>query len=467
MTPDSTPSAVISQRATAREFFAVVFRRRWIILGLFTVTLATALTVALTTPVFYISSGQVLVRRGEQQTVMSPSRQVTNDWEIELGNELQTVRSWPVLQRAQQILDEENRGRRAKPLDERQVNVEVTGKSNVLAIAYRDRDPGTAERDCDALLRAYISYRQGSQLTYPQRFFDTEISQAAAELRRTAEARRQFTNQAGVVDLTEQGRTLITERGLLERQRTEIAADLAEATSQYNLMLQLRERPEIDMPTMLQPSVNENTLDEIKRRVVEQQGRIAQLRERYREGSPEVVAAGVTLDTLRAILQREVDSRIAVSRSRLEVLKARLVPVESGISRLDAQLQVMPDQEARLAQMDQEVTSWKSRFNDLIKNSDQARVTENTVPLISVFLLNPASRARPQNARDYVRLGLAPAFSLVVGLGLAFFVDGLDLTVHTSGQAEEEVQVRVLAAITERKRRGRRSEPRDPEQAPG
>jgi capsular polysaccharide biosynthesis protein len=68
-----------------------------------------------------------------------------------------------------------------------------------------------------------------------------------------------------------------------------------------------------------------------------------------------------------------------------------------------------------------------------------------------------------QNKLDYVRLGLAPAFSLVVGVGLAFFIDGLDLTVHTSGQAEEEVRVPVLAAITERRRDKWRPRPRDGE----
>ena len=86
--------------------------------------------------------------------------------------------------------------------------------------------------------------------------------------------------------------------------------------------------------------------------------------------------------------------------------------------------------------------------------------------MISVYLLNPASTARRVNTQDYVRLGLAPAFSLVVGVGLAFFMDGLDLTVHTSSQAEEEVRLPVFAAITERKRGAWRPRGRHPENKP-
>jgi len=466
MTPETVPAPASSQRATAREFFAVVFRRRWIIIGLFAATLATVLTVTLATPRYYLSSGQVLVRRGEQQSVMNPFRQVANEWEIELGSEIQTARSWPVLQRAQKFLDEERRGQPAVVLDERRVEVGVTGKSNVLVLAYSDRDPRVAERACDALLRAYIDYRQSAQLTYPRRFFDNEIKQAAAELQRWTELRRQFSNQTGMVDLSEQRRSLISLRGGLEERRAFFAGELAEAAAQYRIMGELKENPEVDQPSLLQPSGVDGTIDLVKRQVVEQQGRIARLLEHYRGDSPEVVNAQVTLDTLRGMLQREAQARYVIARSRMQVARAKLDAMDRDIGAVDPKLARMPDLEAQMVELDNQIAIWKSRYAELAKSSDQARVNENTVPLFSVFMLNPASPARPQNAQDYVRLGLAPAFSLVVGIGLAFFVDGLDLTVHTSGQAEEEVRLPVLAAIRERKRGGWRPRHRKPEKTP-
>ncbi len=134
MTPEIVPAPSSSQRATAREFFAVVFRRRWIIIGLFAATLGTVLAVTLGTPRYFVSSGQVLVRRGEQQSAMNPVRQVANEWEIELGSEIQTARSRPVLEHAQKLLDKERLGQPAVVLDERRVEVGVTGKSNVLVL---------------------------------------------------------------------------------------------------------------------------------------------------------------------------------------------------------------------------------------------------------------------------------------------------------------------------------------------
>ena len=463
MTPEIGPAPASAQRATAREFFAVAFRRRWIIIGLFAATLGTVLIVTLSAPRYYVSTGQVLVRRGEQQSVMNPIRQFANDWEIELGNEIQTARSWPVLRSAQKFLDEERRGQPAVVLDEPRVGVGVTGKSNVLVIDYRDRDPRVAEQACDAILRAYIDYRQKSVLSYPRRFFDTEIARAAGELERWTAARREFANQTGIVDLQTQRANLIWLRGILGQRRSEATSTLAEAASSYRLMGQLKQNPGIDMPNLLQTNLD-GAMELVKQRVTEQRSRIARLLERYRDDSYEVVNAQVTLDTLRSLLQSEVEARYAISRSRVGVQQAKLDAVDRDIADVDAKLAKMGDLEARLAEMDNQISVWKARYADFERNSDQARVNENTVPLISVFLLNPASPAQLQNTLDYVRLGLAPAFSLVVGVGLAFFVDGLDLTVHTSGQAEDEVRLPVLAAIRERKRAGSRSRRREAEE---
>jgi len=71
-----------------------------------------------------------------------------------------------------------------------------------------------------------------------------------------------------------------------------------------------------------------------------------------------------------------------------------------------------------------------------------------------VVLLAPAGVATPSNQLDIVRLLLAPAFSLLVGIAIAFFIDGLDLTVRTANQAEEYLDLPVLASLSERRRRG-------------
>ncbi len=448
--PTATPSA---RQASAREFFAIVFRRKALILGLLLATTATVIVIALTTPVIYESTGHVLIKRGEQQSMLTPGRQLFNDWESDLASEVEMARGYPVIQRAREVLKRESNGH-PPPLVNRQFEVEVMGKSNVLAIAYQDRDPKVAQRVCDALIRAYIEYRQNlATLSYPKTFFERELGQVEHDLQRWVELRRTYVLERGAVDLESQTRNLLNLQTDLQRRRSELSADLAEARTTVDAMRALKDRPEVDIP-LLTNSGQGDALMGIKTRVLELETRVAQLRERYRDDTPEVVNAEATLQALQEMLRRGVDTRLELAESRIRALEAAIAVMDRDIAVASGKLSGVPDREAAVTRMDHEIEMLRKRSEELVKNSDQAKVIQSTSSSITVLLLSPASAARSKTTRDYIRLGLAPAFSLVVGIGLAFFVDGLDVTVRTSGQAEEAVELPVLAALNERRRTG-------------
>lgn len=455
---NSISTSPASRQATAREFLAVVFRRRWVILGLFVATTVTVVAFTLQQKAEFMSVGRVLVKRGEQESMLTPTRRVVGQWEEDLGSEVQLVKSHPVLERARELLRvEAGPGRAAPPVDGGRVDAEVVGKSTVLAIAYVDADSSTARRVCDAVIRAYLEFRQSDlSLTYPRAFFEEEIASVQGELDRWVEARRQFSNSEEVVNVVEQQRALIGHLASLEIRRSEAAADLAEARSLQQQLERLSSDPDIDLPTFAQLYSNESALVDLKRRVTEQEAVVMQRRERYRDESPEVVNALATLETLRAMLRREVEARVKISGSKVETLEARLAVFDRDIAATRAELELMPDRETRIANMDRRIGLLRDRLEQIVEKSDQARVVERTSLSNSLFLLAPAGAAVPTRTRDYVRLALAPAFSLVVGIGLAFFLDGLDLTVRTAGHAEETVDLPVLAAVNERRRAGTR-----------
>jgi len=336
---------------------------------------------------------------------------------------------------------------------------EVMGKSNVIAIGYSDRDPGTAQRVCEAVIRAYVEYRsRDMSMNDASKFFSSEMARVKGELDGKVEARRRFANGAGVSDLAEERRHLLTRISNLNDRSDQTAAELAEARTGRQRMAELKTRQNLDMPTFTSGFTNDNALVSIKSKMIDQQVRVAQLRERYRDDSQEVVAASATLDTLRVMMEREVDSRIAMWDSRIEVLESRQKVFDAEQAEMRNRLDPMADKESQLSTLDRDISLLKARYEDLVRRSDQARLTDKTSVNLNLVLLSPAGPATPQNSRDYARLALAPAFSLVVGLGLAFFFDGIDVTVHSTGQAEEAAELPVLAAIRERRRKAQQEQ---------
>ena len=452
-----TPIGGTERQATAREFFAVVFRRKWLIAGLFLVTTTTVLALSLTTPMVYQSAGRVLIKRGEKESVLYASRQIFNQWEEELASEMEIVKSAPVVARARELL-----AQRTTPpanLDPGRVDCEVMGKSNAVAIAYVDKDPRVAQHVAQAVIDAYIEYRQNEMtLSYPKKFFDSEIAGVDGQLRKLTEQRRAFSMREGVVDLDEQKRTDLTLLQGLMQSRSQTAAELAQAEAEQRMMVELQGKPGIDNPTLAASALGQDPIMEIKRHLVEQQARLADLHERYREDAVEVANAESTLATLQGMLVHEVSARVQVSQTRVTALRERLASVDADVARVRGDLDGLPNKEVQITELDREIGGLKRRYDDLMEKSGDAKITEYTSEPIKVLLLAPAAPATPKTSRDYVRLSLAPAFSIVVGIGVAFFVDGLDLTVRTAGHAEESVELPVLATINER-RRTRRREP--------
>jgi uncharacterized protein involved in exopolysaccharide biosynthesis len=453
--PGPVTTNVSSRQATMREFLAVLFRRRGLIVGLFVVVSLTVVVLTLTTPTTYTSSGRVLVYRGERQSALSSNRMFYGEWESELGSEVARAHSAPVIERTREVLREraQKAGRPEPKFDASAVDVEVMGRSDVLGVAYTDRDPVVAHDICDALITAYLDIRQTTQIGKPESFFEAEMQTLDTQIRQRLNERESIAARTGVTNTADQSREWGNQLSMMEQKRTETGADLAEALSALASMSELQKNPDIDIPTIDQRYTNESALVALKQKIVEQQTRIANLRERYRDDAAEVQNALSTLETLQALLRKEVDARIEIARSRIETFRARAAVQDRQITELRERLSQIPDNQRRFDELDAEVKTLRQRYDDYARARDMARINANTSQGLNVVLLNPAGPGVALNKRDYVRLALAPGFSLVVGIGLAFFIDGLDFTVRTRAQAEEYLEIPVLASLSERRSR--------------
>lgn len=453
--PLDTPPPGAGRQASLREFVAVLFRRRWLVLGLFMVVTVTVVVLTLTAPVVYTSSGRVLVYRGERLSALNANRMLYGEWESELGSEVARARSAAVIERTREVLAERAKaaGRPAPKFDPGAADVEVMGRSDVLGIGYSDRDPDVAQQMCDALITAYLDVRQRSQIGRPESFFEAELQNLDAEISRRMRERESISTSTGVASTLEQSRAWSNQLAMMEQKRAEAAADLAEAASALKAMTELKENPDLDVSAVENRFEKQSAADVLKSRIVDQQGRIAALRERYRDDAPEVQNAVSTLATLQALLRAEIDGRLQVARSRIDLQKSRIEVIDRDIADIRSRLGGIPSNQRRVEELEAEIKTLRMRYDDYAKARDMARISSNTSQALNVVLLNPAGPGLPGNSRDWVRLALAPAFSLVVGIGLAFFVDGLDLTVRTAAQAEEYLEAPVLASLSERRRR--------------
>jgi succinoglycan biosynthesis transport protein ExoP len=443
---------------SARDFLAVLFRRRWIIGTVFAVTTLTVVGINFSQPLFYESTGKVIVKRGVRDNIMQGYTR-TMGWEEELASEVETVKSGAVLGMAQDYLDEQRavRNRPTTRIAADRVEASVIGESNVIAMSYQDREPEVAQEVTEAVIHAYMEYRKNEYtLKFPKEFFDSELSRVSRELAEWTAKREAYMAATGTVNLHTEG---VADKDFVRQQELDLVdiekemAQKRQALTDMKALLASAQSP-ADVPFQSSPSSgNDLIITEIKKDLTDARVRFREMENIYVPQSRELQNMRSKIVQLEGMLATEVNTRIRIAEADVRALEAKAASVRRAQSTGESRLATYPARTARMGEIEMRIAALTKNYNELTESAAQAKIAKATSPDWTVDLLTPAGRPYAKNQRDYVRLALAPIFSVIIGLGLAFFIDGLDASLKSPRETEEALELPVLASLTEHKER--------------
>lgn len=453
--PEGSPPP---RRASARDFIAVLFRRKWIILGVFFLTTTVTAAIILGQPVYYESTGKVLIKRGFKDNLLQDYQRMLG-WEEDLASEVETARSATVIREAQQILDQRRKseGKPTFTIDPGRAEATVLGESNVLAISYRDRVPAVCVEVTDVLLTAYTEYRKRAYtVPYPAEFFEEEIARVNRELRSLEGQRKDLLSQGGLLEGEADRNHMLSAQQSSRLTVEDLRRDVTQmhtALDEMHAYLRDPERsPDVPFATST-GSGNEIVISDLKSNLLKAQIRYSELSGVYKPDVPEMIRLRQQIEDMRKLLDKEVRNRIRIAEVQLAAKEAQLASAQGNLEETQGRIAMFPGQQERLADLGRRISSLQENYGELTDKAERAKINQATSPSWTLLILSPASRAYAKNTKDYVRIALAPIFSLIVGLGLAFFVDSLDTSVKTPRDAEEALELPVLATLKEQRRR--------------
>jgi uncharacterized protein involved in exopolysaccharide biosynthesis len=446
-----------AKEVSLRDFLRVVFRRKWILITLFTVATTVVAVMNIRSPVLYDSQARVLVRRGQMESVVN-ARYRYLPWEEEISSELETVKSHSVIARASEImketLDEVGLDRRPVVV-RRNVSVEVVKESNVLAISYLHRDPEMARFGADAVTRAYMEYYQSTdQLERVDEFFTEEIESVESQLEGLRSERGEFMENEMLTfsanEKTQLEESIEKDKLRLKEIRREIEMRGALLETQR---LALQDGFVTRVPKLTGSSYGDNSVItqskiDLFRLRAERDAMAAQYKEKY----PPLAALDRQIEVVENQLRAEVIDKINLEEIDLEILHKEERSLSRFLHESEAKLFSIIDKEGEYQQMQLDLATLEERYKQLKDTEIQTKITKATSPDWRVTLLSPASEAVARKTKDYVRMALAPIFSLVIGLGMVFFLESLDHSLKGPADVEEALGVPVLASVWEIKK---------------
>lgn len=455
--PDFREATV--NRGTVRDFLQILFRRKWIAVATVGVTVLVILYLVLTAETTYQSYSKLLVNRGNPASAFT-SQVYYLSWEEELTSELETVKSARIYSRAQEILKEryEAVGKGEPPeIDPDRIDANTPGKTSIIHILYRGREPDIVQDVVRAMTHAYREFRTQSTID-PTGFLQQELQGLEAEISEWERKRADFLGEGGTAQLPDERQSLLQTKREIELNLAGIRSEAAARRARLNWTHSLIEAGDDDLggekfyPFGEPDMRGEPILLTLRKMILTTKSEYFQAKAQYTDSHPTVLAARDRLDDLRVALRNEANAYAGFLEAMVDAAQAQENSLEASLSYVHQQLGQFPDREAQLAGLDRTIKSLRTTYEALVQRRIDALSTRLGSNRWDVVVLEDAVTPYALRTRDYVRLTVIPLFSLLVGVALAFLRDGLDHSLKDREEAEAYLKVPVLATVDRFKR---------------
>jgi uncharacterized protein involved in exopolysaccharide biosynthesis len=477
MVSESTgPKGETTQQFTARDMLAMVFRRKWVILSIFLVTLAMGVSASLKTTSEFQATAKVLIRRAEGSSFAKQSAPQFG-LEEEMNTEIEILRSEPVLRRALTYVDSELEEVDPEELAtlfppetadepyhlpnarwiEKNLQAEPIEKSNVIMIRFRHQNAKTARILTDAVASAYvverISVRRNPML---ESFFQDRTSNLRDRLLDLRTELGQLQIEAGVYDEDWQQRVNL---GSLDELRTDLLRVRVNRETLEKRLEGMRRRMRAEGTIV--PSLEfgeDRAFQEIRTKLIDKRTQLAELRGRYLPDHPKVKQAEAFVQLLEQDLRVEVETQIAMRDDELDSIRAHEAALERAVREMVEEMNRIPRYSPMIRQIEREITNTAELY-ELVGNKmvdTQISETEDQ-RMVNAKVLSPATvKISFVQQRKSLFALFAAMLGLSLGLALAFLMEGLDHTLRTPDDVEINLGIPLLGSIPELKPAARR-----------
>jgi succinoglycan biosynthesis transport protein ExoP len=449
----------VKRESTVKDFLEVVFRRKWMIIGIVAVATAVVTILTLRQPAVYESVAKVLIKRGEAPGVFDRNVRTLN-WEEEISSQIEMVKSQTVVDRAEAKIalfyPKGYTTERKISLDK--VNSGVVTTSNVIWVSYVSEDAVFCEAAVNAIVNAYREYYTDTR-TPPEMedFFSEEIQRLQEEIEYWREHKEAVLKEGDIVDIQDQRRNLLNRLDKYESELDDVIREEREKEAVIARLDSLLDIGPLELAAvssdLTDSQLETELMKNVRTKLQDLQMREAELEGRYTDQNPEVQRIRKELENLHTMVLAEIRTQILLNKNKLGIIAQRETILREIIAKLEIKKSQYPQAEIELERIDAALEKLKNTYDKVVAQQMEARISRASNPEWSVTILNPASHASRRKTRDYVRMALGPAFSLIVALGLAFFIDNLDHSIKNINEAEETLGLSVLASFPETNRK--------------
>jgi uncharacterized protein involved in exopolysaccharide biosynthesis len=477
------------QTFTARDFLAIGFRQRRLIINTFLGIFTIAIIIAFLLPKKYEAQMKILVRHERAEQVVSPERESPMQWptqvsEEELQSEAELIRSRDLLGKVVVACDlqtsaggsfwnkqgdsDDQKIARAVLKLEKDLTVQPIKLTNLISVTYKSRDPQLAAKVLNSLASLYLEKHLAMHRAPGQfEFFHQQAEDYRKALASAEEKLTSFSQEQGVVDPTLEKDISVRKLAEFKAEAKGAQATIAETRQRIEtLESQLATLPDRHT-TQVRTSDNPQLMQNMKSKLLELELKRTELLSKFEPTYRPVQEVEEQITQTKAAIAAaenaplrdettDRDPTYEALRAELAKAKSDLAATQAGATATSALVrsygkeneqldhkQLLHQDMLRTAKADEE------NYMLYLRKAEEARISDalDRQRFSNVVVAEPAAVPFTPQARWLLVVVLGMLFASFASVILALVVDRWDPSFRTPEEVESFLGSPVVAAF--------------------
>ncbi len=437
-----------------RDYYRTLRKHRWLVAGLFLVTVFSVTIWSFVQTPVYQASATVLIEPEPPRVLniqeVTPIGGPTQEY-YRTQYELMTSR--PVVEKVIETLNLKPRipelQHAADPVGalRNAVIVEPRRNTRLVAVKFEHPDPQLAAEVTNALARQYVKHNLDIKLRGAQEamtWLNEQMTTLRVKVQESSVALQNYRVKAGIMGLLEQRQ--ITAQKIMDfnKQYLESQAQRLSVEAKMNELQRVTGSGGAQTIFTVADSL---LIQKLKQEASELEVTKAKLSKTYKDKHPEILKIDAQIEQVSQRIDAEIKNMMRAVQTEFRVARAREETLLGNVNRLRTEAQELNEKEIQYLNLQRDSDSNQQLYEAVLKRLKETGITGG-LETNNVSVIEDAIAPRiPIRPRKSVNLVISIVVGLLVGVGTALTLEYFDTTVKTPDDVERYLGLPVIGIV--------------------
>jgi polysaccharide biosynthesis protein PslE len=349
---------------------------------------------------------------------------------------------------------------RALLVFEKKLTVEAVKKSNIIDIQFQHKDPAVAARVVNKLVAVFLEhhinvYRDSGEYG----FFIEQVKLCEKKLKDAEEELKEFKSVNNITALQEQKSVLLKQIAEIETALAKTQGELGENAGRIRALKSHQSIGSEPGSMGQETDFNPYAISAIRNKLSELKLQEEKLLGSYNEQSIPVVKIRQEIERAKQLLEKEEKTYHAKAVSSINqnvsALKAKETSQQQHLTTYQAEINKISSAEMRLKELERQAKINEDNYQLYLKKLEETRISNamDSQKLANISVVEPAlPPIKPIKPKILLNIILSILLGVFASIGMAFSLEYFSHTFNKPEDVEQQVSLKVLAAIPSIKR---------------